>query len=175
MLNAKSHALNQLPFTLAVIREALRLFPTAPSTREGEPGFSLIEDGCQYPTEGFTVWCIHQAIHREPLYWPQPDAFIPERWLVSEGSPLHPIKGAWRPFEWGPRNCIGQELALLELKIVMVMTLREFNIMAAYDEWDLVKERTGLRTVIKERAYQALKGTTRPADGFPCKIATASR
>ena len=175
IISTKSQSLNQLPFTLAVIKEALRLFPAASSTREGEPGFSLIERGLQYPTEGFTVWCSHQAMHRELLYWPQPDDFVPERWLVSEDNPLHPIKGAWRPFEWGPRNCIGQELALMELKIVMVMTLREFNIMAAYDEWDVMKGRKGLRTVNKERAYQVLKGTTRPADGFPCTVATTPR
>lgn len=172
---ANPYHLNQLPFTLAVIKETLRMFPVASTTREGERGFSLAHDGHRYPTEGFTVWMPHQAIHREPLYWPEAESFIPERWLVSDGDPLHPIKGAWRPFEWGPRNCIGQELALLELKIVMVMTLRKFNISASYDAWDQVQGKKGPSTVNKERAYQALKGTTRPADGFPCKVTVATR
>ena len=117
----------------------------------------MTQDGHQYPTEGFTVGCTHQAMHREPLFWPQPDSFIPERWLVSDGDPLRPMKGAWRPFEWGPRNCIGQELALLELKLVMVMTLREFNITASYDAWDHVQGKNEPRTVNKERAYQVLE------------------
>ena len=169
------YALNNLPFTLAVIKETLRLFPPSSATREGEPGFSLTQDGRQYPTEGFTIWCSHQGIHREPLYWPQPDSFIPERWLVSDGDPLHPIKGAWRPFEWGPRNCIGQELALLELKIAMVMTLRNFNITASYDTWDHVHRTKEPRTVNNERAYYAMKGTTRPVDGFPSKVTVVTR
>lgn len=172
---ADPHSLNRLPFTLAVIKETLRLFPVASSTRDGEPGFSLTQDGHHYPTEGFTVWCTHQAMHREPMYWLQQDSFIPERWLVPEDDPLHPIKGAWRPFEFGPRNCIGQELALLELKLVMVMTLREFNITASYDVCDQDQPMKGTRSVNGERAYQVLKGTTRPADGFPCKVAIAAR
>ena len=174
-LTTNPHVLNHLPFTLAVIKETLRLFPPASTTREGEPGFSLTQDGHQYPTEGFTIWCSHQGMHREPRYWPQPDSFIPERWLVPDGDPLHPIKGAWRPFEWGPRNCIGQELALLELKLVMVMTLRDFDITASYDAWDSIHRTKEPRTVNDERAYYAMKGTTRPVDGFPARVTLATR
>ena len=174
-ISANPHLLNKLPFTLAVIKETLRLFPVASSTRDGEPGFFLKQDGHMYPTEGFTVWCSHQAMHREEMYWPRQDSFIPERWLVPEDDPLHPVKGAWRPFEFGPRNCIGQELALLELKIVMVMTLRDFSITASYDECNQDQLGKGTRCVNGERAYQVLKGTTRPADGFPCRVAIATR
>ena len=174
-ISANPHLLNQLPFTLAVIKETLRLFPVASTTRDGEPGFSLTHDGHMYPTESFTVWCTHQAMHREGMYWSQQDSFIPERWLVSEDDPLHPVKGAWRPFEFGPRSCIGQELALLELKLVMVMTLRDFSITASYDVCDQDQHRKGTRSVNGERAYQVLKGTTRPADGFPCRVAIATR
>lgn len=55
------------------------------------------------------------------------------------------VKDAWRPFEKGPRTCIGQELALLEMKIIMVMTLRYFDIKADYEEWDrkLGREKPG--------------------------------
>ena len=173
ILEKNPHTLNQIPFTVAVIKEAIRLFPAGSSTRKGEPGFSLEEGGQYYPTEGCIVWSLHQAIHREPLYWPQPDAFIPERWLVPTADPLHPIKGAWRGFEFGPRNCIGQELAMLEMKLVMVMTLREFNMISSYEEWDRSHGKPGPRTVSGERAYQVLDGTTRPADGFPCRVSLA--
>ena len=167
------HTLNQIPNTLAVIKEALRLFPPASSVRDGDANFALTHDGRQYPTEGCIVWSLHQAMHREPLYWPEPDTFLPERWLVPQGDPLYPVKGAWRPFEFGPRNCIGQELAMLEIKLVLAMTVREFEVQACYEEWDRGKGRWGPTMVNGEKAYQSAAGTVRPRDGFPCRVAAA--
>jgi cytochrome P450 len=45
-------------------------------------------------------------------------------------------KDSWRPFEKGPRACIGQELAMLEMEIIMVMTLRDFDVNENYAEWE---------------------------------------
>lgn len=168
------NSLNQLPYTLAIIKETLRLFPPASSTRAGERGFSVIsEDGKAYPTEGCLVWSIPQAIHRDPNYWPFPDSFIPDRWLVTADHSLRPVKGAWRPFEFGPRNCIAQELVMLEMKIVLVLTAREFDIKSVYQEWDHSRPgRNGPRTVEGERAYQAINGG--PSDGLPCRVEAAT-
>ena len=162
------HLLSQLPFTLAVIKETLRLFPSVSSTRAGETGFAVVEDGTFYPTEGCLVWSIHQTIHRDLAYWPSPDDFIPDRWLVAPSDPLYPVKGAWRPFEFGPRNCIGQELAMLEMKAAIVMTVREFDVKTVYEEWDTLYPRKGPKTVAGERAYQAISGG--PSDGLPCRV-----
>ena len=46
------HLINQMPYTVAIIRETLRLWPAASSVRSGEPGFFLQHDGELYPTEG---------------------------------------------------------------------------------------------------------------------------
>lgn len=46
------YLLNKLPYSVAVIKEVLRLFPAASSVRMGVPGFFLHHDGKQYPTEG---------------------------------------------------------------------------------------------------------------------------
>ena len=95
--------LNKLPYTLAVIKETLRMYPTVSSTRAGEPNFNVSDDaGRLFPTDGFLVWANPQTIHRDPAYWKQPDVFLPERWLVTPEDPLSPVKGAWRPFEHGP-------------------------------------------------------------------------
>ena len=163
------HLLNQLPYTLAVIKETLRLFPADSSPRRGNSDFFLNEAGKTYPTDRCLVWSMPQAMHREPAWWPQPDAFIPERFLVPEGDPLHPVRGAWRAFEFGPRNCIGQELALLEMKIVLAMTVRRFEVRAVYREWE-VRGKKGARDVAGEKGYQVLDGTNRPRGGFPCRV-----
>jgi len=50
------------------------------------------------------------------------------------------------------------------------MTLREFDILPAYDEWDKSNPTKDLKTVFGERAYQISSGAAHPADGFPCKV-----
>lgn len=173
IMSERPHTLNQLPFTTAVLKETMRLFPAASSTRDGDKGVLLSEDDKDYPTDGFIVWSLHQAIHRDALYWPQPDEFIPERWFASQGDPLVPIKGAWRPFEYGPRNCIGQEFAMMEMKVVLIMTVRRFTIDTVFEEWDITNGKQGPRTVDRERAYQVLDGTNRGPDGFPSRVKLA--
>ena len=164
------HLLNQLPYTLAVIKETLRLYPADSSPRRGDAEFSLMENGRQYPTEVTMVWTLLQAIHRDPQYWPQADSFLPDRWLVPKDHLLYPVKGAWRAFELGPRNCIGQELAILEMKLALALTIRKFDFTPSFREWERI-HRKGPNTLNGEIAYQTLDGTNRPRNGFPCRVA----
>ncbi|MCJ1432752.1 hypothetical protein MMC27_002109 [Xylographa pallens] len=170
-ISESPHLLNQLPYTLAVVKETLRLYPPASSTRGGEPDhFIPGPDGRRLPTDGFLVWANSYAIHHDPTYWPEPYDFIPKRWLVAEGDRLYPLKGAYRPFEFGPRNCIGQKLAMLELKTILIMTAREFDIKTVYEEWDALHPRRGPKYVNGDRAYQILNGSAHPCDGLPCRV-----
>ncbi|KAL8972201.1 MAG: hypothetical protein Q9197_002891 [Variospora fuerteventurae] len=168
--------LNKLPYTTAVLKEVLRLRPPASTARQGQRDVFIELDGKRYPTEDFLVWPATYPLHRRPDIWPYADEFIPERFLVKEGDPLFPVKGAWRPFEQGPRSCIGQELVYIELKIFMVLTLRSFDIRAAYEERDRL---TGLDnsalTVDGDRAYQVLVVTAKPSGGYPAKVTKRSR
>jgi cytochrome P450 len=77
------------------------------------------------------IWVNVHTIHRRADLFPNPDEFIPERFLEQEIP-----KDAWRQFEKGPRSCIGQELALLEMKIILALMIRDFEMRAAYEEWD---------------------------------------
>lgn len=128
--------LNALPFTLAVIKESLRICPIALTVRQGSAGFNLASYGASFPTEGFHVQTGVWNIHLDPAYWPRVDEFLPERWLVANDDPLYPVKNAWRPFEQGPMNCVGQELALLVTKLALIFVVREFDIECAWEEWD---------------------------------------
>jgi cytochrome P450 len=136
---ASPHLLYALPYTLAVIKETLRLYPLAATLRQGSPDFFLTAPGSplQYITDGFALWDSSPSIQRRPELWPRGNDFIPDRFLAPEGDPLYPPKDGWRPFALGPRNCIGQELALVELRLVAVMIARKFDIEEAWSEWDL--------------------------------------
>ena len=174
ILTSNPYTLNELPVTLAVIKETLRLFSPAGSARAGQPDFFLFSSSTKtpFPTEKCLIWSNHYALHRNPRYWVRPEEFLPERWLVSEGDPLYPGKDAWRPFEKGPRSCIGQELAIAELKVILALTVRELQIEDAYKEWDLQKgtaerERAGVEG---ERAYQYIRNGGHPAELYPCRV-----
>ncbi|MCJ1420219.1 hypothetical protein MMC32_006576 [Xylographa parallela] len=173
LVSEQPHLLNQLPYTNAVLKETMRLFPGASAIRDGAPGVDLVDDdGNRYPTEGMNIWIVHPVLQRNPLYWKRPNDFLPERWLVGPEDELYPVKGAWRPFEFGARNCIGQGLVMLELKVVLALVIREYDIKAAYEDWDLLHpdKTNGITTVDGERAYQIEKGGAHPADMFPCRV-----
>lgn len=86
------------------------------------------------------IWVNNHTMHRRADFFPCPDEFIPERFLSGkdmwEGQ--GEIKnGTWRPFEKGPRGCIGQELAMLEMKIILVMSVGGFDVKAEYEKWEV--------------------------------------
>ena len=170
LIAANPSLLSKLPYTLAVIKETLRLWPPASTVRTGSNGDTLSYDGASIPMEGFIVWSVAYAVHRNPAIWVDPESFRPERWLVEEGDPLHPVKNAFRPFELGPRNCIGQELAILESKVILACTVRRFEVKQQYEEWDRLHPRSGVKTLFGERMYPVLRGAAKPSDGMPCRV-----
>lgn len=160
--------INRLPYTSAVIKETLRLYPPIGSARQGSPDIVLThpDTGDQLPTDGFFIFVCSHASHRWAPLWPRPREMIPERWLTQdEKDPLHPVKGAFRPFELGPRNCIGQELAQVEMRFVLALTVRELEVIPQYSE--------DAPEAFGEKAYQSLAGehvAASPKDGLPAKI-----
>lgn len=162
---------NSLHYTLAVIKEVMRLFAPAGTTRAGKPNVDITDDsGNLCPTEDAILWILHVEMHRSGKYWTQPDDFLPERWMVSQDHELHPRPGAWRPFELGPRNCIAQALVLVELRVILACLVRSFEVQPAYEEWDAKHLVKGTKLYRGERAYQIEAGAAHPAAGYPCYV-----
>ncbi|KAI5863986.1 cytochrome P450 [Durotheca rogersii] len=166
--------LNSLPYTLAVIKETMRLFPPANGIRTGSKDLVLKgRDGTEYPTEGISVQMNHITLHRNPDYWPRPLEFLPERFLAGPGDELYPAKGAWRPFEYGVRNCTGQAFVLKELKAFLAIVCREFDFQECYDEV-FAGQNVDLTNVDHEKAYLIESGSAHPRDGFPCRVSVSA-
>ncbi len=111
------------PYLRAVWQEALRLFPPAwlQTRRLTEPD---VVCGQRLPAGSmlvFSPW----VVHRDPRWWPEPDAFRPERWL--DPSPERP-RYAYFPFGGGPRQCIGNDFADLEGRTVLDAVLRRWRL-----------------------------------------------
>jgi len=197
-IRSQPHSINKLEYLNAVIKETLRLFPPASTLRalSDEDGSSknvFITDpksGRSYPIRGFDAWPIAHMIHRNEAYFPEPVKFIPERFLQSE-TPFPDAKlftpagkDAWRPFEKGPRNCIGQELAMMESRILLACVVKEVDFTAEYDgkkidSWTPIETvdeyadgipGTKRRTIEGHAAYQVLSGAANPAGAMPGRL-----
>lgn len=120
--------LNRMPYISAVLKETLRLWPPGGSSRMTPPKTGLTISTPQTGTlclDGLLIYPIMSIIQRDPaVFGETANQFVPERWL--DGEKNIPT-GAWRPFERGPRNCIGQELALIEVKAMIAVAVRHFD------------------------------------------------
>lgn len=143
LLQRGEEATRQLQYTSAIIKETLRVWPPAGSARivPKEDAFTVTDPrtGEQVPLYGIVYLC-HWLIQRdEAVYGPTAKQWIPERWLgntdtsMDDGSTTEKTDGAsiptsaWRPFERGPRNCIGQELANIEARVIIACTARHYR------------------------------------------------
>ncbi|KAI8052178.1 cytochrome P450 [Syncephalis plumigaleata] len=118
---------NKLPYLDAVLHETLRLFPPVADglPRQVPKGGATIA-GHHLP-QGTTVFCSAYALHRSSTLWDRPNDFTPERWLVSSEQ-MADMKKAFMPFSFGPRACLGRNLAWMELKLTISALVRRFDI-----------------------------------------------
>uniref|UniRef100_A0A0A9ZBI9 Cytochrome P450 4C1 n=1 Tax=Lygus hesperus TaxID=30085 RepID=A0A0A9ZBI9_LYGHE len=117
--------LAKMQYLEQVIKESLRLSPSVPSIAR-----SLVEDirlpnGLTVPS-GTKLSVSMYSLHRNPNYWPDPEVFRPERFSPEESKNRHPY--SYIPFSAGPRNCIGQKFAMMEMKIGASTILRSCKI-----------------------------------------------
>ncbi|KAL4230411.1 Cytochrome P450 3A4 [Mactra antiquata] len=81
------------------------------------------------------------GIHSNPLYWPDPDKFDPERFAPENKHKIIPY--SYLPFGAGPRNCVGMKLALAEAKMVIVHLLQRMRVLKSSKFTDPPKMRSG--------------------------------
>ena len=74
--------------------------------------------------KGASVMISPYVLYRHPNYWERPEQFIPERFLEQADRPTH----TYLPFGAGPRQCIGNNFALMEAAIVAGLALKEYRL-----------------------------------------------
>ena len=115
--------LRALPWTLQVIKEAMRLHP--PVYMMGRRSTRAVELGGRRfgPRQNFLVNII--GLHRRPDVFSDPEKFDPERWDAARETPA--MRQAFMPFGGGPRICIGNHFALMEAQLVLATWLQRLS------------------------------------------------
>ncbi|KAL3269988.1 hypothetical protein HHI36_009044 [Cryptolaemus montrouzieri] len=127
----------KLPYLELCIKESLRLYPSVPMISRRAGHDFVTASGYKIPA-GTTLHMHIFDLHRKPDIYPDPFKFDPDRFLKDNSSHRHPY--AYLPFSAGPRNCIGQKFAMLEIKTFLVGILRKFRMEAVTKQKDIVLE-----------------------------------
>ena len=114
----------ELPYLDMVVDETLRLYPPAwVGPRRAVREFEFA--GHTVPRGSYVNYC-SWASHRLPEVFPDPEAFIPERFTPERKAALP--RGAYVPFGGGSRICIGKRFGQTEVKVVSAMLLQRFRL-----------------------------------------------
>lgn len=104
--------LAKLDYTTAVMRESLRLRPVADGARISPPGYIIrTATGAEFDTSNLIINNQHEGLHtKEEVWGPMAGEFNPDKFM-----PGHSIPIGYMPFATRPRDCIGRNLAYLEV------------------------------------------------------------
>ncbi|MDO5696342.1 MAG: cytochrome P450 [Dermatophilus congolensis] len=142
--------LARLPYTRRIVDEVLRLhppiwlFPRQAQEADAIKGMRI--------DAGSSVFMVPYVTHRNPELWPEPERFDPDRFL-PEAVSARP-RFAYLPFGGGQRQCVGNQMALLQMHLTLAMTLQRYRLTLAGR---------------KERQLATLV-SLRPTDGFPVRF-----
>jgi enediyne biosynthesis protein E7 len=134
--------LDSLPFTRRAIDETLRLYP---------PGWLLTRRTIAADTVGgislpekADVLVSPYLVQRHPAYWPDPARFAPDRFLPETNEDRN--RFAYLPFGLGPRACIGEHLALVEMHTHVATLARRFHLELVPGQTIELEPQVNLRT-----------------------------
>ncbi|KAK0073592.1 hypothetical protein PV326_013263, partial [Microctonus aethiopoides] len=114
--------LQQLPYLERCIKEALRLYPSVPFISRQITHDMQLKN---HLIPAYVIVNLHIFdLHRDAEFWPDPLRYDPDRFLPERIQGRHPF--SYVPFSAGPRNCIGQKFAMMELKAMVGHLIHNF-------------------------------------------------
>jgi len=120
---------HRLPYLNAVIKEAMRVYPISnwPMERKVPVGGATISG--VFLEEGISVGCMPAAVHfNKKAFGEDAEEFRPERWLEVNSETLRSMESAHLGFSRGKRVCLGQHIAVMQMKKVIPVLILNFNV-----------------------------------------------
>ncbi|XP_055729267.1 cholesterol 24-hydroxylase-like isoform X1 [Salvelinus fontinalis] len=140
--------LGEMTYLSQVLKETLRLYPTAPGTSRFIPN-DIVINGIPIPA-GVTCVFNSYVCGRLDKFFEDPLKFDPERFHPDAAKPYY----CYYPFSLGPRSCLGQSFAQMEAKVVMAKLLQRFDV-----------------SLLPGQSFDILDtGSLRPKSGVVCNI-----
>ncbi|OTB09038.1 hypothetical protein M426DRAFT_316328 [Hypoxylon sp. CI-4A] len=153
-------AVNEMPYLLAVLSEALRVFPPVPAgfPRRVNTGGEFING--YFIEEGTTVSVSQYAAYHSERNFKDPDVFDPERWL---GNPKYADdkKSGFQPFSFGPRSCLGRNLAYAEMRLILAKIIWSFDLELEDRSQDWLEQCKVMRLWVKPELAVRVKEVVR--------------
>ncbi|XP_070560567.1 leukotriene-B4 omega-hydroxylase 3-like [Ptychodera flava] len=152
--------LHKLSYTTMCIKESLRTHPPVPIVARQLKSPLLLHDGRVVPS-GHTVIASIIAMHYNSNVWPDPSKYDPLRFLPDNCIDRSPY--AFLPFSAGPRNCIGQNFAMNEMKIAIAAILNRFELFPVKDKVPkrtnnvVLRSSNGIHLQIRPRTLSTFK------------------
>ncbi|XP_051954567.1 cholesterol 24-hydroxylase-like isoform X1 [Xyrauchen texanus] len=140
--------LGKLTYLSQVLKETLRLYPTAPGTSRWLPE-DMVINGLKIPGKCIAVFSSYTSSRLETFFI-DPLKFDPERFDVNAPKPYY----CYYPFSLGPRSCLGQAFSQMEAKVVLAKLLQRFDF-----------------SLVPGQSFDIIDtGTLRPKSGVICNI-----
>ncbi|KAF2719460.1 putative P450 monooxygenase [Polychaeton citri CBS 116435] len=122
----KLSELSKMPYLLAVLNEGLRYYPPVPTgfERTVGPGGEVISGYFIPETTGVCVSSFPS--HHSKRNFRDPDVFAPERWM-DDPHYASDKRNGFKPFSFGPRGCLGKNLAYAEMRLILAKFVWSFD------------------------------------------------
>lgn len=143
----------QLPVTLRVFKEALRLYP--PSWLIMRQARRAVTVGAYHLPDGMRVAISPYTLHRNPEHFPDPERFDPDRWTPENEANIP--RYAYLPFGAGPHICIGNHFAMLEAQLVLATLVQRvtFELVPGQviepEPLITLRPKNGIRAIVRRR------------------------
>lgn len=139
----------RLPYLGQVVKETLRLYSPAPGVFMRQAAED-VQIGPWLLPKGSLVTLLSSLVQRDPRWFPDPDTFDPDRFAPDAARQVP--RGAYFPFGTGPRVCIGNSFASMEMTLILATLLQRYTLRPAPGQ-----EQPGMRLQVTMRPQGGLR------------------